>query len=369
MRNTPYFLFPLLAVTALTLGWGCGDDGGGTGGSGGQGVPCDSDADCEDDNECTFEFCISQGVSDQKVCSFELADEGPAPGAEQTDGDCMSIDCVSGEVVTVTTASDPADDPNGQDCMVPACEEGTNVMVPEETGDNCDAGNGNGVCDDVGTCSCNILAGMDGVAFVDPDNGQDIPSNGGANGSCAFATIEYALTQAPGEIRLPLQAFTVTEALVLTGTQWLNCAFDQDNNTRTQLSGSGPYGLGSAAVAFEGDRNGIDDCDIDASGATSVVVVTSSAVGAPHFIDDAILANATGDGVTIDGNNLDLTDTAIQNNGVGVMITTLDARAFLDDNIFGGNGTDIICADESPQVTGQGNGAISCMTCGSCGNF
>jgi hypothetical protein len=363
MRKSP-ILFLFLGASVVSLGWGCGDDGGGTGGSGASsGEPCDRDSDC-DNTDCTFGFCISG------FCENQQADDGPAPGAEQVDGDCMSINCKAGELVT-ENAADPAEDPDGSDCMIPSCEQGENVMVADELGSGCDAGNGSGICDDAGVCSCEILPAPDNVAWVDPDNGQDVATNGGAPGSCAFATVEYALTQATGEIRLPPQDFTLTETLVLTGEQFINCAFDDQNNVRTRLLGSGTYGSDTAAVAFEGTRNGIDDCEIDLQNAgTAAVIVTSTAMGVPHFVDDAIIRNSGGDGIRVDGGNVEVTDSTIQDNaGVGLSFTPLDATGNLEDNTFTGNTTaDVSCADESMSVVGQNNNLTTCTTCVNC-NF
>lgn len=361
MRKSP-ILFLLLTASAVSLGWGCGDDGSGTGGSGASsGAPCDRDADCEN-TDCSFGFCISG------FCEFQQADDGPAPGAEQTDGDCMSIDCAAGELVTAI-ANDPAEDPDGSDCMVPSCDAGDNVMIADELGSGCDAGSGSGVCDSAGVCSCEILTEGDAIAYVDPDNGQDIATNGGAQGSCAFATIEYALTQAPGEIRLPAQDFTITEPLVLTGAQRLNCRFDDQNNVRTRLLGHAAYGAtDSAAVVFEGMANAIDDCEIDLQGGgTAAVIVASAAMGVPHVIDDSILGNSGGDGVRVDGNNVQITDSNIHDNATnGVSFVQLDATANLENNTFTANGTDLLCADASMSVTGENNNLASCTTCANC---
>ena len=360
MRKSP-ILFLSLMATAISFGWGCGDDGGGSGGSGGQGEPCERDDDCET-TECSFGFCISG------FCQTQLASDGPAEGQEQVDGDCMSINCKAGELIDEFAGNDTAEDPNGADCMIPDCQDdggvGMNIMVEDEVGENCDAGNGNGVCDAMGVCSCAILPG-DGVTFVDPDNGQDIPTNGGAPGACAFATIEYALTQAPGEIRVPAVDFNIAGTLTLTGAQYLNCRFDDQNNTRTRHIGSGT----APVVAFNGMANGMEDCEIDAQGAASAVVISSVAMGVPHTIDDAIIGNAI-DGVTIDGGNVDIDDNVIQNNtGVGLSFTPLDALGNFDRNNFVNNGTDVSCADESLSVTGEDNNVGSCVACGNCMMF
>lgn len=360
MRKSP-ILFLSFMMTAIAFGWGCGEDGGGTGGSGGQGEPCERDADCEN-TACTFGFCISG------FCETQVATNGPAEGQEQVDGDCMSINCDDGELVNQFTAGDTADDPDGSDCMVPACEDvdgvGMNIMVAEDVDENCDTGNGSGVCDDMGVCSCAISPG-EGEAWVDPVEGQDIPTNGGAPGACAFATIEYALTQASGEIRLPSVDFTVAGTLTLTGAQYLNCRFDDQNNERTRLIGSGT----APVVAFDGMANGLDDCEIDGQGAASAVVISSVAMGVPHTIDDAIIGNAV-DGITVSGGNVDIDNNTIQNNtGVGLNFTQLDATGNFDGNNFVNNGTDVSCADESLNVNGENNNVASCTACGNCGMF
>lgn len=359
MRKSP-ILFLGLVTAAISFGWGCGDDGGGTGGSGGQGEPCERDDDCET-TECTFGFCISG------FCQTQVATNGPAEGQEQVAGDCMSINCDDGELVNQFTAGDTADDPDGSDCMIPACENvdgvGMNILVPDEEGQGCDAGNGDGVCSADGVCSCAIIT--DGPAFVDPVNGQDVATNGGAPGSCAFQTIEFALTQAQGEIRLPAADFNVTGTLTLTGAQYLNCSFDDQNNVRTRLIGSGT----APVIDMAGMANGFDECEIDGQGAAAAVVISSTAMGVPHTIDDAIIGNAV-DGISVTGGNTDIDDNVIQNNtGVGLSFTALDALGNFDRNNFVNNGTDVSCADASMNVQGEDNNVASCTTCANCGMF
>jgi len=357
MRKSP-ILFLGLIGTAISFGWGCGDDGGGSGGAGGgQGQPCERDDDCEN-TDCSFGFCISG------FCDIQVADDGPVPNLEQTDGDCKSINCKAGEVVE-ENANDPSDDPDGSDCMIPACEDGMNLMVEEEVGQGCDSGNGDGRCDVGGVCTCAIVDGPNGqVAYVDPDNGQDIPGNGGDNGACAFATIEYALTQAPGEIRLPPIDFNVAGTLSLTGAQRLSCSVDDNNNTQTRLIGDGA----APVVSFDGMANRIRDCDVDGQGASAAVVVTSVAPGTSHEVRDSIVGNAV-DGILVSGGNVDVNGNNIHDNsGVGLNFTAADTTGDVNNNQFVNNGTDVSCADASENVDGGGNQLNSCTTCMNC-NF
>jgi len=358
-------------AAALSLPLGCGDDDAGTGGAGGDDrIPCERTADCEDNNSCTFDNCILP----EGFCTFRPVD-GPDPDAEQTDGDCMEIICDDGESVTANDDDDPPDDPNNDDCIEPICVEGAAVDGNLDAGDNCDFNGDRGVCDGAGVCSCqapNVLADH----FVDPVNGTDDPAFGGAPGACAYRTITYALTQAEGTIELAFGTYDATLEtfpIVLQGERKLECDRD-DMDNRGTITGSGAYmGGTSATIVVAGASNDVDNCELDGNGGDTVVLVTTLGQGNDqHEIDDCDLHNAT-DGVVVEAmaDEADVRNSILRGfTGRAIAVDRLDANIDIDNNDFQSNAVDIVCADASQNVEGEGNqGVGTCQVCQECGNF
>jgi hypothetical protein len=324
------------------------------------------EADCEDDNGCTFDYCIDG------FCTHPQVDDGPMPGAEQIDGDCMSVACIGGEPGTTINNQDAPDDPNGGDCIVTYCDlAGVPGTRDADDGDQCDINGAQAVCSAGGVCSC-AAPTPGAVHYVDPDEGTDSPQNGGAPGACAYATIGYALSQADGEIRLAFGDYVnETFPIVLTGAEWINCPYDQDNDIRPRIAGSGMYQGVTTVMVFNGMLNELDDCELDGLDTAAFgVVVASTAVGGEHFLDEVVIRNATSDGVWVNdtGDQLYVAGSSItQNGGYGINFAAPDKSAFIENssvvaNVAGG----VNCAAASPGVQFAGGNISACTGCMNC---
>jgi hypothetical protein len=107
---------------------------------GGGSPGCSAPSECDDGNPCSADLC------DDGRCSHAPLD-GPAPPAQQQDGDCKLIACSAGQPSVVVDAADvPVD---GLECTDDRCNGSTpeNIPLPAET--PCA---GTNVCDDVGNC-------------------------------------------------------------------------------------------------------------------------------------------------------------------------------------------------------------------------
>ena len=369
--RTAFLFFPMLALTLMPLGGGCGGDDAPAGAGGGDAKSCERESDCDDGNGCTYDFCV--GTAPNRYCDHSVVSNGQTdPEAEQVDGDCLVLACEDGESVTLA-ADDPPDDGVDDDCMVPICSDGSADMGPVDAGEFCSQGAAPGVCAGAGTCSCSPPSPQ-ATVFVAPVNGTDAARHGGAWGSCAYRTLDYALQHAEGTIVVPNMVFTsaeVTFPIVLNTRQRIRCSYDDNEGTFTVFSGSGAYGGGSATIAFEGARNRLERCGVDAAGGTAAVVVTSVAESdnQPHEITDGDVTGATDQGIRVDGSRLYLGGNDIHGNaGSGLGFTGGDVSAYFDNNTFSDNGTDVSCSAASPGVNGDNNNLSSCTVCQGC-NF
>ena len=123
-------------------------------------------------------------------------------------------------------------------------------------------------------------------------------------------------------------------------------------------------------MVLEGTDNDIDDCVIDASGGDHGVLILGDGTAAQHDLRDIRVSGAV-NGITqgASGAGIDLRNSTITgNSGVGLSFEAMGAVGNFEDNQFSGNGTDVQCADVSPQVNGQGNALATCMVCENC-NF
>lgn len=377
MRKT-LWLFPVLLGTAMTP-LSCGDDEESTGTGGETGTPCERSEECEDNDPCTFDNCIVKG--DGKFCVNDPAPNGEQPPEQQTDGDCRVLRCEGGAEVEADD-DDPQDDPDDSDCMVPSCTDGGNVMIPADLGQGCPVNDNSwGACNDVGECSCAPGAAGQRV-YVDATNGVDDTAHGAGPGSCAYATLDYALANATGEIVLldgtydsnNVAAFPIT----LTGNQVLICELDYNTDPATRIttiSGSGAFGAGTATVVFGGTRNGIADCMVDAGTTADVAIAVDTAAADLFENGHAVWSTevwgaTTGIELTATGDNLFVGRSVIRDNTTnGVLFSGSDQSAYLDDNTFSGNGVDIACTDLNGSVFGESNGGPTCSMCENCGSF
>jgi hypothetical protein len=368
MRAGPYLFFTVLALALAPMEMGCSEETESKP-TGPDKQPCNKEADCDDNNPCTFDFCISN------FCTNDTLGNGEAPDddTEQIPGDCFKIACVDGEVGQVVVNQDLPDDPNDVDCTIPSCSaEGVPGTVEAADGEYCENSGSEAVCSAGAVCSCAPpTAGS--TVFVNAAEGTDVPGNGGAPGACAYASIGYALTQATGEIRLTFEDYTTeTFPLVLTGAQWINCPFDQDNNNRPRISGSGLYNGVTAVVVFEGSTNEVDDCELDAANTADYgVIVASAAMGGDHVLDHVVISNAVLDGVWVNdlGDRLTVEDESMitGNGGYGVNFAAPDKQGSFDNSTTAGNTAGgVNCAALSPQVEFQGGTLGTCTGCQNC---
>lgn len=371
--NTRKLLFSCsLMAFALSLPLGCGDDETGTGGAGGEDrIPCERTSDCNDGNSCTFDNCILP----EGYCTFRPV-SGPDPEAEQTDGDCKEIRCdKDGESVVENDDRDAPDDPDGGDCIEPVCVDGAVVDGNLDAEAGCDFNGGRGVCDGMGVCSCQA-PNVQADHYVDPVNGTDDPAFGGASGACAYRTIGYALSQAEGRIELAFGTYDTTQEtfpIVLQGERRLECNRD-DMDNRATIVGSGDYMGVSATIVAAGASNDVRNCDLDGGGAADVVfyVATLGQGNNPHELRDCDVHGGV-DGVVVDSmaDEVRVRDSTLRGfTGRAVGVDRLDANVNLDGNTFQNNTVDLVCADASQNVDGQGNqGLGTCQVCQECGNF
>jgi hypothetical protein len=110
-------------------------EGAGASGAGGSGG-CQSAADCDDDNRCTYNDCNL----DTHECTFEAVPDGPAPPELQIDGDCQRVTCAAGDPSTEPDDSDlPVD---GNQCTEDVCTMGTPSNPAAQNGAECDQNEG-----------------------------------------------------------------------------------------------------------------------------------------------------------------------------------------------------------------------------------
>lgn len=362
-------LLILLSFVALPP-FGCKDDPITGPGIVNPGDPCDREEDCDDSNDCTFDFCVGGRCEPTLVNNND-----PQPNATQTDGDCQLNACVDGVPAVIEDVNDPGEDPNQGDCMVSTCVMGAPTSVPAPVGDGCDYMGNFGMCDAMGACSCAPAVGAQNPqAWVDPVDGTDMPGQGARPGGCAFQTLTYALTQYQGTIRLAggltLDAASgETLPFVLSGAQRVACS--DFNNGRSTLSGNGTHSSGTATVVFSGTQNEIDECNVVGQGAANCVAVVAAGVNGGHDVRDSDLSGCT-NGITVTATGDDITVAGCQihnNSGVGLSLLGGDKQGNLDSNVFMANGTDLSCASASPMLGGQNNTLTSCIGCMECMNL
>jgi hypothetical protein len=111
---------------------------------------CDSDAKCNDGNDCTEDDCDTQ----TGFCTHVDLDDVEAP--QQLEGDCRITLCDAGTELDAVDDSDVPDD--GNDCTVQSCNEGTAETQILAPGTECADGDDPlaHVCDAAGQCvQCN----------------------------------------------------------------------------------------------------------------------------------------------------------------------------------------------------------------------
>ncbi len=363
------WLFSLLVAVAGTP-FACSDTDTSAGTGPNAGRPCERDADCGDDDNCTFDFCIDG------FCTNNQASNGAQPNDVQTDGDCKELRCNDGTSVEENDDNDLGEDGNDNDCMIPVCTAGSSGTGPSDAGDSCAVNdNLSGACDGMGTCSCAPVSSAITV-YVDAENGVDAPSNGAGRGGCAYATLDYALSQANGEIVLTDGAYDSNNAtfpLTLTGNQQLRCDYDFDQDQLiTTITGSGLFGATTATIVFNGTTNRVIRCIVDGGGTAAVGIAVNSAGGTDddtfHEIRISRVTNAaTGVELTATGDIIFITQSEFQGNTAsGLLFTGAEKNGVLSGNSFSANPTDIICSDASPNLQGDSNGNPSCTGCENC---
>jgi hypothetical protein len=361
-----------LLLLALLFPWGCGGDEVTELPPSQETPPCEREADCDDDNPCTFDFCAGG------FCDFPAMSNGTQPAEaddQQTDGDCMAVACVDGQLGTAPDTSDPPDD-DGVDCLVPACStEGAVIEENADAGQSCavDAST-QGVCDGAGACSCAASDAGD-THYVDPNAGTDDATHGGGPGACAFKTLNYATGVAMGGIELAPVDYTDTNTtfpIVLTGYQSIDC-WDDDAMLSARITGSGTHGATTASIVVNGTQNWVGGCTMDGGTTAGVgIVIDSVADNDGHGIGwNNVQGYATGIQVSTTGGNANINNCTLHDNSVaGLSFAGTGQSGTIDDNTFENNPTDISCADASPNVSGSGNmhstATLTCSTCANC---
>jgi hypothetical protein len=357
-----------VVLAALTSPLAC-DDSSTEQPPGSTGVPCEADAECDDGISCTHEFCIDKFCTNPPI-------SGDDPAMMQIPGDCQRFACRDGMSVTEPDDGDDPDDNDG-DCFETICSGGMLDQVPRMVGEPCS----NGACDGMGMCSCAVPGMMlDIDQFVDPVMGTDDVMHGAGPGSCAYRTLDYALTRATERIHLAHVTYTAmngtTYPIVLTANQRLLCDYDGNNQTTATISGSGTFGMGTATVVYDGVRNGVSECIVEGAGADACILIDTDAMQDLHYVRYSDISGCgRGIHVTANGNDVELDGSSIHDNTVaGIVFDTGDKNGFLQNHNFDSNGTpamDITCASPSPELQSFGNnnganGAPICQGCAAC---
>lgn len=355
--RTLVLLLAFLSLGAIAALGGCDSDGDTTsgagggvaaGGSGGMpaatgGTECVSGAECDDGNACTDDTCI---VAE---CQYSIVADG----------------------VTPATVSDP--DPD--DCFIPQCLTGTLTDVAA-TGSACAlAAGGVGVCDAEGVCSC-AAPGPTAAHYVDPIDGVDDATHGGAAGSCAFKTLTYALEQSQGDIHVAPGTYSTamgeTLPFVLGDFDRIFC--EEVGGQRPLLTGKGTYATWSSVVEMTGAETAVIDCDIVGTGNPTYCV---DMVGAALPSTPLILKGSDVSGC-LNGVRLGATGRLVEGNYfhdhqfTGVFNQGPTNFSWVDNNQFDTNGQqDIFCNLPDPDFDGTGNTgpngmAPSCAGCVNC---
>jgi hypothetical protein len=103
---------------------------------------CSSDAECDDGNPCSDDFCNPDGLCDG------VANDGNSAGLVQVPGDCQHLACVAGLPV-----GEPApDDVPANPCLDARCDGGQLTSDNRPEGTPCTEGAGSGTCDGAGIC-------------------------------------------------------------------------------------------------------------------------------------------------------------------------------------------------------------------------
>jgi hypothetical protein len=163
-----------------------GTGGGLAGGQGGVGGPggCSKETDCQDDNPCTFDFCI------EASCEFTDVPDGPSPEGQDLPSDCVQDQCEGGELVP--NAPDDTETPDDQqECTTDVCSGGSPVFTPVADGTDCGAA-GSGLECDRGECK----------GCTDPEQCPDpvVPACAAAtceNETCGFSFQPSGTTAGP----------------------------------------------------------------------------------------------------------------------------------------------------------------------------
>jgi parallel beta-helix repeat protein len=340
-------------VVAWALAAGCSSEGepsksssGGVGASGGSGAAgggpglCVAE-ECEDDNPCTDDVC----ALDQ--CAFTPLDGVAPPG-------------------TV--------DPEPGDCMVPSCQQGGLADVPD-VGAPCELSGGQpGICDARGQCGCAASAAGD-ARYVDPVNGVDDATHGGAPGNCAYKTLTYALTQGQLDIVVAPGTYSAAtgEALpfILDDTQRILC--QEVAGEKVTLTGKGEHFSWTAVIIAGGADNAVVGCNVvGVEEATYCIDSSGTTTGSEQIRFEGNDIGGCLNGIRMVSGNQVASGNTIHDNSLSGIHAQSAPDSVLVDNVFYGNGTDINCNAGMgwPTLTGTGNqgqgGAPSCSACDGC---
>ncbi len=148
-------------------------------------IPCAETGECDDENACTTDACVSGG------CVFTAMPDGPS--SAQITGDCKTILCNDGVASDGPDDGDLPDDDN--DCTADTCNKGVANNTPKPDGLACLRNGANGTCDN-GTC---VVACGPGLPPCDDQEPCTTDSCDEAHGKCEFVPLDNG-TKTPGVV-------------------------------------------------------------------------------------------------------------------------------------------------------------------------
>lgn len=156
-------------------------------------TPCIADANCDDQNPCTIDTCLSEGV-----CGWSHLEDGPL--LAQIAGDCKRAECADGVLVSMIDDADIEDDV--ESCTTDTCangfpmhtalEENTSCTIGESVG-SCKSGtciiecNAQNPCEDSNPCTEDLCNASIGSCTFVPLDGTPTPGAAPIAGDCKLS--------------------------------------------------------------------------------------------------------------------------------------------------------------------------------------
>lgn len=106
-------------------------------------VSCDFREHCDTADECSTSDPCNVATCVDNRCGSVPATDGPLPPDQQSQGDCVTLVCQSGQLVEAPASDPPSiDDP----CRIGACANGVAAFVIVDDGTPCTMGGGSSFC-------------------------------------------------------------------------------------------------------------------------------------------------------------------------------------------------------------------------------